>query len=269
MKLLLVRSAVAVAAIAVLVPTASAAGVTYDAGPEGGGPADLDPVLQGWVETEVNDGSDVPADQNVFFLQPDGFTGFNATQLNDQHGNTPTDNPGYNFFLTNADFTNMLNNGWEYFARFRPEQGGGFSGWGWSAANDVWGAGGRDRFGISVGLDSTDPTAVSIATQDGYSTVLAADSAEEFHTVRAVGIPGGSTYNLFIDGTDVGAIQDLLQGTSNSASDDRVLWQSGSSGGTGRVVNWNHVSLTFVPEPSTLLLCGLGLIGVIGARRRS
>ena len=55
----------------------------YDAGPTGGGPADLDPELQGWIGTDIQTMGTLGMDANAGALQPDGGTGFNSWQIND------------------------------------------------------------------------------------------------------------------------------------------------------------------------------------------
>ena len=97
---------------------------------------------------------------------------------------------------------------------------------------------------------------------------LGAGSADRYTHVLAVGIPGTSTYELFVDGGSVG-VWDLTAGGSVSAYDDKLRFESGSSGGTGRVVNWNYVRLTAIPEPGTIALLGLGLGALFLRRRRA
>jgi hypothetical protein len=273
MKQLLIKSTVAIAVLALLAPVSSAVSLTYDAGPEGGGPADIDPVLQGWDENEVDNSSGPPL-QNVFFDKPDFGSGFNATRIDDQQGTpnpSPNDNPRYEIFLSNGNFADMYAHGWEMNFRFKPIQGGNFVAWGINpdtATDPGWGLGTtRERVGFGLGIDAGNNSA-TISPIGGTLINLGADTSEDYHLITAVGDAGSSSVDLFVDGA-FNQTYDIKDGTSNSGSDDRLFWESGSSGGVGRSVAWNLVSLEFVPEPSSFFLAGIGMIGLVTRRRRS
>ena len=180
MKQLVVKSAVAVAVLALLAPVSSAASFIYDAGPEGGGPADIDPVLQGWTADEVVNSGGAPL-QNVFFDKPDFGSGFNATRIDDQQGSgnpSPDDNPRYDIALTASDFQDMFDNGWTFEFRFKPIQGGNFTHWGIDAVSDPgWGLAGRRRVGFGVGIDGSD-NSVTINPVNGTAINLGPDSSD-------------------------------------------------------------------------------------------
>ena len=83
----------------------------------------------------------------------------------------------------------------------------------------------------------------------GGAINLGANSAAEFHSLRMVGISMSSSYEFFIDDVSQGTF-DISDGSSNSAFDNLIGFQSGSSGDTGRVANSNRVLLQTddVPE---------------------
>ncbi len=220
-----------------LVGIASATGTIceYDAGPDGGGPADLDPVLQGWTGTHNT------LDTSVFSLQPDAATGYNGWQINDQSSSL---NPRYQYDLTAADFQKMYDRGWVFEFRVRPVQGGNFVMWGITTANDPgWGLTARERVGFGVSYVEAN-NALSVSPIGGSAVELAVDSAGSYHLITAVGAPKSSVVDLYIDGV-WNQQYDIKSGTSNSGSDNRVGFQSGSTGGTGKVANWNLVSLRY------------------------
>ncbi|MCK4999152.1 MAG: hypothetical protein KAS23_06445, partial [Anaerohalosphaera sp.] len=116
----------ALSMLLVAVPAMAAPLGIYDAGPAGGGPADLDPVLQGW------EGYEVLLGDNVFALQPDGTTGYNAWQINDIYGtgnaNSALDGPFHRIMLGAAEFKSMYDNGWEFEVRSRCTATSSFAG---------------------------------------------------------------------------------------------------------------------------------------------
>ena len=232
--------------------------VYYDAGPAGGGPANLDPVLQGFPESanEVAPvGNTEFGYENVGPVQPDGTTGYNAWQLNDQQGSGDPDNPGYQYFLDSEDFQRMFDYGWTLELRLRNPQGGGFYMWGINpvtATDPGWGLGTiRERVGIGVSRDAADGAQL-ISPVGGTAVNLGPGSADVYHVIKATGAAGSSTVDLYIDGV-LNQSYDIKDGTSNSSSDNRCGIQSGSSGGVGRVTNFNlYVFADHSPAASPL-----------------
>jgi hypothetical protein len=128
---------------------------------------------------------------------------------------------------------------------------------------------GVQRFDIGLGLDSNGDTVVvlptsSDATGPGNSLVgfgLAYTLAgNDYHTYSLIFDPVSQLADLYVDG--VSRIQGY-SGNTSFVGDVPGFYFGESSGGQA---NFNYVSLSIVPEPSTCLLLGIGLFIVVGRR---
>ena len=232
----------------------------YEAGLAGEGPADINPILQGWLGLEVliDDGEN---GGNVSPFQPDGDTGYNGWQINDINPDGAYNGPLYRLPLTAADFSAMFDNGWYFKFRVRPanliDGGAGFVGWGVATGSDPgWGLGTRERVGY--GINKGDYTAEQTGTEamtnccyisgiDGSKHYLGTDSADVYHTVKCIGQAGESSYELTVDDVLIGTYE-ISDGSSNSSFDNITGFMSGSSNGLNRVTNWNSVVLVADPR---------------------
>ena len=76
--------------------------------------------------------------------------------------------------------------------------------------------------------------------------------------------PGGTNIDIHIDGTSVGSIVANTQGVGAAA----LTFGDGSSGSAGES-NWDYLVVnTQIPEPSSIVLLGLGFVGLLRAKRR-
>jgi hypothetical protein len=98
---------------------------------------------------------------------------------------------------------------------------------------------------------------------NGRETVdLGAGSANDFHTLELVGLAGSNAFNVFVDGQY--RFASTIPTVAGAAGfENRAMFNSGSTGGVGRDVIWNEVSLAVAtPERSSLVLVGTGLLAV-------
>jgi sialidase-1 len=210
------------------------------------------PTDQGWAEE--GSGGGVVLEGVV-----DGGT--NAWRISD--GSTGL-NPAYNLSLSATQLEQMYQNGWQFELRARAVQGGGFGAWGVTAANDPgWGLTGSERVGF--GVDSVvENDAFQVTPTHGGVVTLVAGSASTFHTIRAVGAPLSSQYEFFVDGVSYGFF-DIKDGGSNANFDDVVRFASGSTGGSGREVEWNLVCLEANQPPILVVSDGVNQVNEQGA----
>ncbi len=201
----------------------------YDA--DAGTPVE-NPSVQGWTESGTGSGVTVEGIND---------SGTNAWRILDNAGDN---NPAYSRTLSATDLQNMYNNGWEFTMVVRTVAGStiaGFCGWGVTTGNDPgWSLAGRERVGFSMEIVSEN--AFQVSPIHGSTITLAADSADDFHTIRCVGAPLSSQYEFFLDDISQGLF-DIKDGGSNSNYDDQIKFASGSTSGTGREAYWNYVGL--------------------------
>lgn len=138
-------------------------------------------------------------------------------------------------------------------------------------------ASGQYVFGLFVSTSSTDPTQMTPLAYGGVSGTAAG-------RISATQISDNNTYNVQVRGWSAaaGATWDIAGPIIASKSDPNILY---GESGVGRVVPtaspatapniWTTAGtpidgfiLAPIPEPSTLGLIGLGLLGLIAIRRR-
>lgn len=201
----------------------------YDA--DAGTPIE-NPSAQGWAEDGIGAGVTVGGIVD---------SGTSAWQIFDNSGSL---RPRYEIFLTTGDLQTMFNSGWTFEFTARAIQSTSSCAWGIAAASDPgWGLTNRERVGF---VFENSGGAFAITPTHGTTITLVAGSADQFHTIKCVGMPLSSQYEFFIDNVSYGMF-DIKDGSSNSSQDDRVIFHSGSTGGVGLEAYWHQVSLT-VPE---------------------
>jgi hypothetical protein len=93
------------------------------------------------------------------------------------------------------------------------------------------------------------PTEVLVFGQDGWSSSVSID-AEEYHTIRAVMVPGGTNVDIYVDNLTTPALSVLPHtGLANAA----VEFGDGSSGAAGEA-SWDYFDVRAIPEPTSLVL---------------
>lgn len=129
---------------------------------------------------------------------------------------------------------------------------------------------GVDLYSFQFGIDGSGnalvktPTGAFIAT-NGHSIGTGPQftaTGSGYHRYTVVYDPVAGNVDLFIDGIEVLSDHEGLAGSSAV-----VFFGAADSQATGHA-NWNEVTFTILPEPSTALLMAGGLLGLAHARRR-
>lgn len=224
--------------------------VGYDADPDADlGTAAPNPSTQGWTNLATDQLS-----------TPDN-TGWRLDDV------SASQNPRNTYSISGADLTNMYNSGWEMNANVRFQSGGGFFGWGTTTGADPgWGLAARERVGIAMSATGSDVTFAQLGTSNAFTVVGA---LANYVDVRIVGEATTQNFEVFINGESRWT-STISAGSSNSSSDNTMQFASGSTGGTGRQIDYADISLSYgvVPEPSSTALLGIGGLALILRRRK-
>lgn len=213
------------------------------------------PSAQGWTEAG-----------RVTGVTMAGATvgGTAAWQLID---NSSTANPEYRQALGAAEFKRMFDEGWTFRVNAKVAAGGGLAVWSITPANDPgWNLSGA-RYMNGFQLDRVNTSELQIKLWNNPLTInLGAGSADVFHTLELRGQPKSPLFDLVVDGVVKSSNLDLRNGTGLAGFDNIALFNSGSTGGVSREVDWNLVTLT-VPEPASLSLLAIGSQLLLRRRR--
>jgi hypothetical protein len=220
------------------------------------------PSTQSWTETGTAASGVTP---NVVLT---GVTenGTRGWQINDD---SSTCNPGYYQPLTNNDYQAMFDKGWNLRAKVKVIDGEGAAFWSVTAPNAPaeWGvAGGAGNIiGFLVDRVGGDQFQVKLLENQNAQTInLGAGSANEFHTLELVGQSGSGAFDFLVDGQFRFASA-IPIAVGVAGFEDRAMFNSASTGGVGRNVIWNEVSLAVgVPEPSAMVMVDTGLLALAG-----
>lgn len=107
---------------------------------------------------------------------------------------------------------------------------------------------GNERFGIFLDTNTISDLADGVLSASIDTTI--------FHLYRLDATPGIG-FNLFVDGTLVAT------GASDPISQNQLYLGDATSGGNARADIASYTFQQTVPEPATLLLLGLGLVGIM------
>ena len=198
------------------------------------------PTTQGWTEDGTAP-SGITPNVDLMGVTENGTRGW---QIND---NSSVNNPGYYQPLTNNDFQTMFDRGWTLRAKVKVVAGEGAAFWSVTAANApaAWNVSGGAGNIIGFLVDRVDDDQFQVKLVDNQSSQtinLGDGSANDFHTLELVGQAGSNAFDFFVDGQFRFAAA-IPNGVGTAGYEDRAMFNSASTGGIGRNVIWNEVSL--------------------------
>ena len=223
------------------------------------------PAAQGWSAIETVVGADGNGDGLVDSpanVGPVGVGDDLAWQVRDHLSGQTVNLPVYQRTLQVEELEDFFEYGWELEAVVRADSAStatssGFVGWGFdrsTTGNNLWRIDNAvARVGFTVGIANPQAEVGSRAFQVtptvGEAIALEAGSAGEFHTVRAVGLPRSTVYQLFIDGVSRGHF-DFSEAAVGGVTADRVSFGGHSSANVNEVTSWKRVALSSGPAVS-------------------
>lgn len=186
--------------------------------------------------------------------------------------NSSSSNPEYRQTLVSDDFQKMFEQGWVFKTTVKVVSGGGLALWGVDTADDPgWGVVGANGNLNGFQLNRVNGDELVVGLWQGANPVnLGPGSADQFHTFELRGAAGSRLFDFYIDGAIQEAGVDLTLGSGHPSFKNALVFNSGSTGGTGLEVYWNEVSLFVVPEPAAGYLaafCGIVLLVQQAIRR--
>ena len=99
----------------------------------------------------------------------------------------------------------------------------------------------------------------------GIGSVLEVPITPGYHTLRLEMAPGGTAFDMFVDGVSSGAVVP----SPNGGAGDHRFYFGDSSGPPAAEINYDYVVVNQeIPEPATLWMLGLAGTLIVGARRR-
>ena len=218
------------------------------------------PSTEGWTETGAAASGPTP---NVTLA---GVTdgGTRGWRIQDD---SSTNNPGYYQSLTAAKYESMFDMGWAFRAKVKVVAGEGLAFWSVSSANAPAGwhvAGGAGNMnGFQVDRVNGDQFQVKLLQNPATPIVnLGAGSANDFHNLELLGRAGSNVFDFLVDG-QIRFSTTISDAAGMEGFENRAMFNSGDTAGTGRNVLWNEVSLIVAPEPNMLSLAGTGLLTLV------
>lgn len=205
------------------------------------------------------------------FTQVSGdATGVEMEEVNDAgipawriSNDSATTNPSYRQSLTPADFQQMFANGWTFKATAKVVRGSGLALWSVAGpTNDPgWDTIGRagNMNGFLLSRVNDDELEVQL-WQNQPAINLGAGSADKYHTLELRGRAFSPLFDFYIDEQLQSMNHDLTSGPGFSGFENSLVFNSGATLGTGREVYWSEVSLSIIPEPTSVVLMMAALV---------
>lgn len=159
-------------------------------------------------------------------------------------------NPGYQRSLTTVDFQGMFDAGWSFRTSVRVIAGGGLALWSVAPGNDPgWGVtpGAGNMNGFVLDRVGSDELRVALWGGSSPPILLGPGSANLFHKIELRGAAGSPRCDLYVDDAPVLTGVDLTAGPGLSGFQNRLLFNSGQTNGTGLDVHWAELELTSQP----------------------
>lgn len=207
---------------------------------------DPDPASQGWDPDEITmPGEDTNGDGVLDGNANVGPVEGPAWQVYDRRSETGLDGPWYQHEITPTELTAMFENGWTFETTVRAvgvdRTTSSFIGWQFRKSQDPgYGiAAHAARMGFHIYEAPNNAFAVSPTFRD--AVILDPNSADEPHTIRAVGVPRSPVFEWFVDDVSQGYLdlRDFPYGYSEA-----IFFGANSSASMGDGADWFDISLS-------------------------